>query len=54
MVFGIPDKYSIETMVIEIISNINLIVNMGNIANMDIIGEVGATAGEDVVRALKQ
>jgi hypothetical protein len=41
-------------MTIEIISSINLIVNMGNIANMDIIGEVGAMVCEDVIRALKQ
>ena len=53
MVFATPDKCSMETMAIEIISSINLIVNMRNIANMGTIGEVGAMAGEDEVRALK-
>ena len=53
MVFATPDKCSMETMVIEIISTINLIVTIRNIANMGTIEGVGAMAGEDEVRALK-
>jgi hypothetical protein len=53
MALSTLDKCSMETMAIEIISTIKLIVNMRNIANMGTIGEVGAMAGEDKVRALK-
>jgi hypothetical protein len=47
MVLDTPDICRIETMAIEIISNIILIVNMGNIANVNIVESTGAMVGID-------
>ncbi len=47
MVLDTPDKCRMETMDIEIISSINLIVNMRNIGNVNMVEKVEAMVSID-------